>query len=113
MRWRWPSLCRYEGVSPSRYRKQQHHGGCERARKPECYLTRVCATDGVGDAHAVDTDLVYGLIDGKEVHEICSRSEPGWGRHNYELVYYGADSDAKVLQLLLLILVSGCIRIIP
>jgi len=33
-------------------------------------LTRVCATDGVGDAHAVDADLVHGLIDGKEVHEI-------------------------------------------
>ena len=27
-------------------------------------LTRVCATDGVGDAHAVDADLVHGLIDG-------------------------------------------------
>ena len=27
-------------------------------------LARVCAADGVGDAHAVDADLVYGLIDG-------------------------------------------------
>ncbi len=33
-------------------------------------LARVCATDGVGDADPVDADLVHGLVDGKEVHEI-------------------------------------------
>jgi len=33
-------------------------------------LARVCATNGVGDADPVDADLVHGLVDGKEVHEI-------------------------------------------
>ena len=33
-------------------------------------LARVCATDSVSDAHAVDADLIHGLIDGKKVHEI-------------------------------------------
>jgi hypothetical protein len=33
-------------------------------------LAGVGATDGVGDADAVDTNLVHGLVDGKEVHEI-------------------------------------------
>ena len=33
-------------------------------------LARVCATDGVGDADAVDSDFIHRLVDGKEVHEI-------------------------------------------
>lgn len=33
-------------------------------------LARIRATDGVGDADAVDADLVHRLVDGKEVDEI-------------------------------------------
>jgi hypothetical protein len=33
-------------------------------------LARVCTTDSVGDADAVDPDFIYRLVDGKEVHEV-------------------------------------------
>lgn len=33
-------------------------------------LTRVSTANGVGDTDAVNTDLVYGLVDGKEVDKI-------------------------------------------
>jgi hypothetical protein len=33
-------------------------------------LARICATDGIGDADTVDPDLIYRLVDRKEVHKI-------------------------------------------
>lgn len=34
------------------------------------YLARICTTNGIGDADAVDPNFIYRLVDGKEVHEI-------------------------------------------
>ena len=33
-------------------------------------LARVCAADSVGDANAIDANLIHRLVDGEEVHEI-------------------------------------------
>lgn len=33
-------------------------------------LTRVGTADSVGDTDTVDTDLVYGLVNGEEVHKV-------------------------------------------
>lgn len=36
------------------------------------HLTRVCAANGISDTDTVDTDLVYCLVDGKQVDQVGS-----------------------------------------